>query len=255
MTLGIYVDRWRYGTHSEKEVDELISFCERAGIDDIYLHCHEDRAVNNNWDYVGYALSRTNIRIHLWVSLTLGRQNTETLAKVNILKKPTDGGKFYTTTDGELGTILSINPKSVSARDYFIKRIKTLLSNYPGIYGFHVDKTTKLSDELMQEVRQETKGKYLSITYRYGDDFFRKWEVDECVPMFSGGYSHTQLDVDLSGVKSAAISLFACNLETTKRRIKKLQDLNIKPILYSYGAYSYNPKETYTDFLEAIQNV
>lgn len=253
MSLGIYVDRWRLGTHSEKEVDDLLSFCDAANISDIYLHCHEDRAVNNNWDYVGYALSKAKQNIHLWLSMTLGRENPQTLQKAQDLKKPTDGGKFYTKIEGELGTVLALNPKSKSAKEYFITKIKNLVAAYPKVYGFHIDKTNHLADELMLDVRKETKGKYLSITHKYGDDYFNTWQADEFVPMFSGGYVDIS-NIDFTGVNSIALSLFGCNLAKSKERIALLKKQGIIPLLYSYGAFSNNPKETRAEFL-GILNV
>ena len=257
---GIYVDRWRLGTHSEKEVDALLAFCDKANIQDIFLHNHQDRAVNDNWDYVDYILKhRGKKNIHLWVSLSLGRDNEWTREKIveihatearAVTIKPSPVSMF-TEKKRDEGTILSLNPKDEYARSYFVKRIITLKDRYPDLYGFHIDKLEAGADQLISEIRKNTKGKYLSIPVNRIQNFWKKWEVDEKIPMFIN-YSRAMFDKYEPTNKRIGLGCFGCDVSRTKENLKRCEELGVEPIFYSYGAYSWKANETREDFLNAI---
>ena len=56
MSLGLFVTRWYGGTKNQADVDEMLAFCDQIGVTDIYIHCHEDIAVKDDWDYLGYVV-------------------------------------------------------------------------------------------------------------------------------------------------------------------------------------------------------
>lgn len=253
MNLGLYVDRWRLGTHSQKEVDELLSFSDKAKITDLYIHVHEDRAVNDNWDYLQYILDHAKQRVHLWMSMTLGRDNEWTRDKATTMKLANDTRDFALSREAEQGTVMVLNSKSLSARKYFVDKVRNLAQKY-NVYGFHIDKMNVACEDLCAQIREVTKGKYLSITYPQSQYFSHGWDIDEAIPMYVSVYSRTQLD-HMPDVKSASIGCYHCNIAMTIERIQKLRKQGITPLLYSYACYTYNVKETHDQFAEALNAI
>lgn len=251
---GLYVDRWRVGTHSEREVDELLSFCDNAAIEDIYLHNTEDIAVSDNWDYIGYTLANAGKkRVHLWLSLTLGRDNQFTRDKAEDIKLVLDPKSVTTSKEADQGTVLSLNPESDSVKAYLSNRITQFIVNYPTLYGIHLDKLDEKSEQLVTIVRALAPTKYLSMTVALNKNFHQSWIVDERIPLIIG-FTENQLDKDFSGFRSVALGCFSCNLAKTTERIRKIKEEGLTPILYSYASFSMSPKETREQFIEAIKN-
>ncbi len=244
MTLGIYVDRWRLGTHSEKEVDNLLEFCDIVGVTDMYLHCHEDIAVQDNWDYRGYVLKKAKQRIHFWVSLTLGREHSFTRTKAGDVK--------IAKATKEQGEVLTLDLSDLKSKTSYLARIENLITSHPEVFGIHLDKLKPVDALVISEIRNLYRDKYISLA-EYGYSFPVNLRVDEIIKMRTSGYSDISEET-FEGFESVAISLFACNLTKTTERIQYLKSLGKNPILYSYGAFSSEPKETREDLVRAIND-
>lgn len=252
---GIYVDRWRYGTHSEAEIDQLMWFCDVSGIEDIFMHYHEDRAVSDNWDYLGYALRVCGKkRIHLWLSTTMGRDNAWTRTKGDTIKLAAEvSPKTYVTKEQEQGSVLLLNLLTDSGKKYFLDRLNTALANNPGLYGIHIEKMKPEYQSVIEEVAAMAPKKYLSLTFSPDNYFFDGWPINEAIPMLSSGF--VSLNKDFGAHPRIALGCFGCSVEETRKRITELNGRGISPILYSYASFSSDPKEAVEDFIAAIQNV
>lgn len=134
--IGIFVTRWHGGTKNEADCDELLSFCDEAGIKRLFVQYHEDIAVKNDWDYLGYLIANKGDKeINAWVTTTLGREQkngwTKNRAEQLQLKTVSRIGE-----DGK--KILKIDLTDERSRDYFLKRIENLNLTYP-LASIYVD--------------------------------------------------------------------------------------------------------------------
>ncbi|MDD5634781.1 MAG: family 10 glycosylhydrolase [Candidatus Omnitrophica bacterium] len=155
---------------SKENVDYLISFCQRTGINNIYIQIYRadtayyDSSITNNSpfkerldrtgsDTLRYLLSSAkekNIKVHAWVNLLSLAQNTN----ANILKKygrdvltldqyerssmregPKDNYDNYFIREDQL----FLEPSDVRVKNYLLDIVKEILKKYPDFSGLHLD--------------------------------------------------------------------------------------------------------------------
>jgi hypothetical protein len=276
LSLGIYVDRWREGTKNQAQAEECLTFCDAAGITDIFLHCHEDRATGpmiqpDGWDFLKFFVdNRGKKNIHAWLSLTIGRDNNWTYGKIaDDMEKTTtamsiaitEAGVVHKSDTRDYGRVLLLDSTNEVARKIFLDRLEKIKAEYPGIYGFHMDQLPNSSTQIIGGIRNALPGKHLSASVHYGDSYFKTWPIDEALPMFIG-HSKTFLDNrNFTGYGRVILGTCYCRLSDTSDRIKKVLASNGTPALYSYGAFSSIQKsekrpdgETREQFLQVIQD-
>lgn len=252
---GIFVDRWREGTKSKKEILELISFCNAANIEDIYLHCHEDIAVQDDqldkhdgkkYDYFDFTLkNKGDIKVHLWISTTRGRDKPNQHTKKVLLKN-----LEYTSIQRLHGTVLGLDLTGTNSKVWFLNRVKKFMRAHPDIYGIHLDRFLPTYGPVVAEIKAAYSDKYITLA-EYNTKLPLSWNVNEIITMRTTAYSNISKET-FEGYKTVGLSLFACDLKKTKERLTYLKGLGKSPILFNYGEFSNNVRETRKELIEVI---
>lgn len=135
--LGLFVTRWHGGTKDPADADQMLDFCDKLGVTDIYVHCHEDIAVKDTWDYLGYVIAnRAKKSIYAWVSTTLGRDRQNNYTKT---RAATLDVKTKVIKGEDMSDVIKIDLTDTKTKTYFEARIEAIKSVHPDLTGVYID--------------------------------------------------------------------------------------------------------------------
>jgi hypothetical protein len=133
--IGVFVDLWREGVQTRQQADDLIAWCGKNSITDIYLQVgrlDKGTLVNHpiTWgDHIQYLID-SHIRIHAWINpLTVCRtvnKLSSAATSINDSWLKSFGGTEY------------LDPMLKGSQDYIIDRVSYYFNRY-NFYGLNID--------------------------------------------------------------------------------------------------------------------